>query len=85
MVNHSGFPRYQSDPFGKSSTAHPHNKEWPLSCKRQLVIRYYLNKENRRRDALQAEVGEAERFFDENGNEIDTTFLDITDVSRSAS
>ncbi|ADV24803.1 hypothetical protein I305_02034 [Cryptococcus gattii E566] len=50
-----------------------------------LVIRYYLNKENRRRDALQAEVGEAERFFDENGNEIDTTFLDITDVSRSAS
>ncbi|KIR24844.1 membrane transporter [Cryptococcus deuterogattii LA55] len=49
-----------------------------------LIIRYYLNKENRRRDALQAEIGEAERFFDENGNEIDTTFLDITDRKNLA-
>ncbi|XAO26352.1 hypothetical protein I312_105189 [Cryptococcus bacillisporus CA1280] len=49
-----------------------------------LIIRYYLNKENRRRDALQAEIGEAERFFDENGNEIDKTFLDITDRKNLA-
>ncbi|WWC66634.1 uncharacterized protein I206_100537 [Kwoniella pini CBS 10737] len=45
-----------------------------------LGIRYFLNKENKRRDKLFA-TGEAEieKFVDEEGREIDSTFLDITD------
>ena len=45
-----------------------------------LGIRYFLNKENKRRDAL---VGDKiEKFYDEHGDEIDPTFLDITDVCQ---
>lgn len=47
-----------------------------------LGIRYFLNKENRRRDALGQE--KVEKFFDENGDEIDPTFLDVTDRRNMA-
>ncbi|ORY25069.1 putative membrane transporter [Naematelia encephala] len=48
-----------------------------------ITIRYYLNKENKRRDALSAEEA-PEKFYDENGEEIDPTFLDITDRKNMA-
>lgn len=47
-----------------------------------LGIRYFLNKENKRRDALGQE--KVERFYDENGDEIDPTFLDVTDRKNMA-
>lgn len=47
-----------------------------------LGIRYFLNKENKRRDALGQE--KLERFYDENGDEIDPTFLDVTDRKNMA-
>lgn len=43
-----------------------------------LTIRYFLTRENKRRDALLGE-GKTEKFYDENGEEVDATFLDITD------
>jgi hypothetical protein len=48
----------------------------------QLGIGFTLWRENKRRDRLLA-TGELhmEKFYDENNEEIDPTFLDITDVS----
>jgi hypothetical protein len=45
-----------------------------------LVMRYLLQKENRRRDSL----GEKESFCDSQGREIDQTFSDITDRRNMA-
>jgi hypothetical protein len=50
-----------------------------------LTIRYFLKRENDRRDRLMADPNYVhERYFDEQGQEIDATFMDITDVSRRA-
>ncbi|WWD22552.1 hypothetical protein CI109_107045 [Kwoniella shandongensis] len=50
-----------------------------------LTIRFFLNKENKRRDRL-ASTGQIqiEKYVDEHGNEIDSTFLDITDRKNMA-
>ncbi|WVQ76152.1 hypothetical protein IAR50_005805 [Cryptococcus sp. DSM 104548] len=50
-----------------------------------LAIRYFLNRENKRRDRL-VETGhmEIEKFVDEHGDEIDPTFLDMTDHKNLA-
>lgn len=48
-----------------------------------LTIRYFLTRENKRRDALMAGGG-IEKFYDENGDEVDATFLDITDRKNLA-
>jgi ACS family allantoate permease-like MFS transporter len=47
-----------------------------------LGIAWGLRRENKRRDRLTA-TGEikVEKFYDENGQEVDATFLDLTDVS----
>ena len=42
-----------------------------------LVIRHFLVRENRRRNLNWQE--KIERFYDENGEEVDPTFLDVTD------
>ncbi|EME82449.1 uncharacterized protein MYCFIDRAFT_40591 [Pseudocercospora fijiensis CIRAD86] len=47
-----------------------------------LVMRYYMVKENQRRDALGHD--KVEKFFDEHGQEVDPTFLDITDKENMA-
>lgn len=47
-----------------------------------IAIRYYLNRENKRRDALEHE--KVEKYLDENGDEIDPTFLDVTDKKNMA-
>lgn len=44
------------------------------------MMRYFLNKENKRRDALGHDY--IEKYYDEDGDEIDPTFLDVTDVSN---
>jgi len=44
-----------------------------------LTIRYRLKAENKRRDELELQGIVHEKFLDENGDEIDPTFLDITD------
>jgi hypothetical protein len=46
-----------------------------------LGIAWGLRRENKRRDRLTAN-GEikVEKFYDENGQEVDATFLDLTDV-----
>ncbi|KAK8845605.1 hypothetical protein IAR55_006321 [Kwoniella newhampshirensis] len=50
-----------------------------------LGIRYFLNKENKRRDRLAASGQiQVEKYVDENGDEIDPTFLDITDRKNMA-
>ena len=47
-----------------------------------LTVRYFLKKENDRRDKLMADPNYVhERYFDEDSQEIDSTFMDITDVS----
>ncbi|ORY27006.1 putative membrane transporter [Naematelia encephala] len=50
-----------------------------------LGIAFFLRKENKRRDRLFA-TGEmkVEKYFDESGNEIDPTFLDMTDKQNLA-
>lgn len=47
----------------------------------KLGIAWGLRRENKRRDRLTAS-GEirVEKFYDENGQEVDATFLDLTDV-----
>lgn len=61
---------------------HPHTFPSPASADHaQLGIAWALRRENNRRDRLTA-TGEikVEKFYDENGEEIDSTFLDMTDV-----
>ncbi|KAK4684969.1 hypothetical protein P7C73_g5191, partial [Tremellales sp. Uapishka_1] len=50
-----------------------------------LGIGFFLRRENRRRDRLTAS-GEivVEKFYDERGEEVDSTFLDITDRNNLA-
>lgn len=44
-----------------------------------ITIGLFLRKENRRRDRLQNGGQPAEKYFDANGDELDPTFLDLTD------
>lgn len=47
-----------------------------------LGIRYFLNNENKRRDALGHE--KVDKFYDEHGNEVDPTFVDVSDRKNMA-
>ena len=50
----------------------------------KIIIYYFLRCENKRRDLMAQQPGyRQDKYYDEHGDEIDSTFLDLTDVCYS--